>query len=329
MVGMKGWKILTRIAWEVEAQPDRNAACGFAMQLGPFIPAVEARLSFRKLGASFGGRRASTKLIHMNRELAGKRTILTGATGGIGRATAEALVRAGARVALAARNTDRLDELAKSLRAAGGEVVVVPTDVTRAEDRKRLVETVVAEFGGLDLLVNNAGIGSWGHFSTSTEDIARRVMEVNFFAPIELTRLAMPHLTDGNDSCIVNVTSMCGRKGMPAWSEYSASKFALVGMSEGWRTEFARFDVEVLTIVPGMTDSGFRENWIRTEGKADLRFEKGMTPADVAAGILKAIQTNKTETVLGSEARRLLRFNRYFPRLTNWLIARKVKKLYS
>lgn len=261
----------------------------------------------------------------MSRELTGKRILLTGASGGIGSATAEALAAAGTRLVLASRNDAALRALASKLPDA----LAVPTDLTQADQRERLVEAAVHGLGGLDILVNNAGIGSWGHFSTSTEDIVRRVMEVNFFAPIELTRLAMPHLTNGNEPCVVNVTSMCGRKGMPAWPEYSASKFALVGMSEAWRGEFARFDVDVLTIVPGMTDSGFRENWIRTDGKADLKFEAGMTPADVAAGIVKAIRKNKTETVLGSEAKRLLRFNKWFPRLTNRLIARKVKRLYS
>jgi NAD(P)-dependent dehydrogenase (short-subunit alcohol dehydrogenase family) len=261
----------------------------------------------------------------MTRDLAGKRVILTGATGGIGRATAEALIAAAAKVALAAR---KADDLAKLAARFPGQAIAVPADITCDDQRKKLVETAVTAFGGLDILVNNAGIGSWGHFATSTEDIVRRVMEVNFFGPIELTRMAIPHLENGNQPCVVNVTSMCGRKGMPAWPEYSASKFALVGMSEAWRGEFARFGVDVLTIVPGMTDSGFRENWIRVDGKADLRFEQGMRPADVAAGIVTAIRTNKTETVLGSEARRLLRFNKFFPRLTNWLIARRVKKLY-
>ena len=195
----------------------------------------------------------------MNRDLSGKRAILTGASGGIGRAVAAALVKAGARVALASRSTDEARRSSRRTRKAGGDVIAVPTDITKPDDRQRLVDTAASAFGGLDLLVNNAGVGSWGHFADSTEDICRTVMEVNFFGPIELTRLAMPHLTRGNQPRVVNVTSMCGRKGMPAWPEYSASKFALVGMSEAWRREFARFDVDVLTIVPGMTNSGFRE----------------------------------------------------------------------
>jgi short-subunit dehydrogenase len=264
----------------------------------------------------------------MRRELTGKRAILTGASGGIGRATAAALVKAGVRVALAGRNAEKLNELAANLRAAGGEAVAIPADLTKPDDRQHLVESALAAFGGLDLLVNNAGVGSWGHFADSTEAICREVMEVNFFAPIELTRLAVPHLMRGNEPAVVNVTSMCGRKGMPAWPEYSASKFALVGMSEAWRGEFARFGVDVLTVVPGMTNSGFQNNWLRTDGKADLHFEEGMTPEYLAAKVIDAIRANRTETVCGSEARRLLRFNRYFPRLTNWLIARKVKRLY-
>jgi short-subunit dehydrogenase len=265
----------------------------------------------------------------MTRTLTGKRAILTGASGGIGRALAAALVKAGARVALASRNAAALESLAGELRAAGGEAIVVPTDVTRGEDRSRIVETTVARFGGVDLLINNAGIGSWGHFATSTPEIMRQVMEVNFFAPVELTRIAMPHLTRGNQSAVVNIASMCGRKGMPAWSEYSASKCALVGMSEALRGEFARFDVDVITVVPGLTNSGFEKNWLRSDGRANLRFETGMSPEYLAAKIVDAIRANLREVVFGDEARTLLRFNRFFPRLTNRLIAKKVKKLYG
>ncbi|MFO0826368.1 MAG: SDR family oxidoreductase [Gemmataceae bacterium] len=265
----------------------------------------------------------------MQRELKGKRAILTGASGGIGRAIAECLVKAGTWLALAARNEEGLNALAESLRTLGGDVLVVPTDITKSEERQRLVNMAVEKFGGLDMLVNNAGIGSHGHFSTSTPEIMRQIMEVNFFSPIELTRLAMPHLMQGQQPVVVNVTSMCGRKGMPAWPEYSASKFALVGMSEAWRGEFTRFGVDVVTLVPGLTDSGFRDHMLRADGRVEIRFDQGMTPAELAAGIVEAIRKNRREVVFGSEAKRLLRFNKFFPRLTNWLIARKVTKAYA
>ncbi len=265
----------------------------------------------------------------MTRILQGKRAILTGASGGIGQALTQELVDAGARLVLASRNTDKLDALAADLREKATHLIIVPTDITSPEDRNRLIDTAVATLGGIDLLINNAGIGSWGHFANSTEDICRTVMEVNFFAPVELTRLAMPYLSNGNQPSVVNVTSMCGRKGMPAWPEYSASKFALVGISEAWRAEFARFDVDVITIVPGMTNSGFQDRWLRKDGRAKLNFDEGMSPRFLAKKIIEAIKKNRSEVIVGSEAKRMLLFNRFFPRLTDWLIARKVKSLYK
>jgi short-subunit dehydrogenase len=265
----------------------------------------------------------------MSRDLKGKRAIVTGASGAIGRALALELAKAGARVALAARSADKLDALAAELKAGGADALAVPTDVTNPEHRKNLVDSAVRAFGGLDLLVNNAGVGSWGHFADSTEAINRTVMEVNFFAPVELTRLAMPHLTEGNQPAVVNVTSRCGRKGLPAWPEYSASKFALIAMCEAWRCEFARFGVDVVTVVPGRTVGGFEKNLLRRDGRANLDFHKGMTPEYLAEHVVRAIRRNKRELVIGSEAVWLLRFNKFFPRLTDWLIARKVKKLYA
>src|SRR5262249_11486949 len=99
----------------------------------------------------------------MRRELTGKRAILTGASGGIGRAIAAELAKAGVRVAVASRSAGKLNELVASLNATGGELLAVPTDVTKPDDRQNLVEAAVTAFGGLDLLINNAGVGSWGH----------------------------------------------------------------------------------------------------------------------------------------------------------------------
>src|ERR1700722_17556602 len=155
----------------------------------------------------------------MVRQLRGKRAILTGASGGIGRATALALSKEGVRLVLASRNAPALNDQVELLKKVGSDAIAIPTDVTKPNERKRLGEEAVQAFGGLDLLVNNAGVGSWGHFSSSTPEIMRMVMEVIFFGPIELTRLALPHLMKGNEPAVVNVTSMCGRKGMPAWPE--------------------------------------------------------------------------------------------------------------
>jgi short-subunit dehydrogenase len=215
------------------------------------------------------------------------------------------------------------------LRAGGAEALAVPADVACDADRRRLMATAVEHLGGLDILINNAGVGSFGHFAESSEAVLRRIMEVNFFAPAELIRLAIPHLQQGVRPAIVNVASMCGRRGIPAWPEYSASKFALCGLTEALRAEMVRFDIDVLLIVPGLTHTGMMTHLLRNEGRMKIQRHKGMTPDEVAAGILRALEKNRTETVLGWEARWILRVNRFLPRLVDRLMARRVKQLYA
>jgi short-subunit dehydrogenase len=271
----------------------------------------------------------------MTRELNGRRILITGASSGIGKALAQQLAPLGAKLILAARSEDKLHELAASLPSpsgsgAGGEgALVVAADVTKEEDRQRLLDRAVQELGGLDVLVNNAGIASWAHFADSTEEILRQIMEVNFFAPAELIRKAIPILVNGVQPAVVNVASMCGRRAMPAWSEYSASKYALCGLTEALRGELARFDIDILLIIPGLTKSEFSQHFLKSEGRAKIEYDKGMPPEVVAAAIVKALVKNKTETWIGRDTQWMLRVNRWLPRLVDYLLARRVRKLYE
>src|SRR3954468_24442614 len=130
----------------------------------------------------------------MKREIRGRRILITGGSGGIGRCLAEQAARAGARLALVARSPDRLQEFAAPLRSRGAETHAIPADITNEADRERLLEAARERLGGLDVLVNHAGIAAWGHFATSDENVLRQIMEVNFFAPVELIRKAAPIL---------------------------------------------------------------------------------------------------------------------------------------
>jgi short-subunit dehydrogenase len=265
----------------------------------------------------------------MSRNLQGRRILITGASSGIGRALAQQLAAAGARLVLAARSDDRLRQLAAELGRPTDDLLVVPTDVTREEDRRHVLDAAVAHFGGLDVLVNNAGVASWAHFADSTEAILRQVMEVNFFAPAELMRRAIPILVNGDQPAIVNVASMCGRRAMPAWPEYSASKYALCGLTEALRGELARFDIDILLMVPGLTRSDLSQHFLRSQGRAKIEFDRGMPPNQVAGRIVGSLKKNRTETVIGRDARWMLLVNRFFPRLVDYLLARKVRKLYA
>lgn len=265
----------------------------------------------------------------MKRDLQGRRILITGASRGIGRCLAEQAARVGARVAMVARSADKLEGLTRTLAEAGGDALPLPADITSPEDRQRILLAVAERLGGLDVLVNNAGVASWGHFAGSSEAVLRQVMEVNFFAAAELIRLAIPVLVNGRQPAIVNVSSLCGRRGMPAWPEHSASKFALCGLTEALRGEMARFDIDVLLVLPGLTRSDLASHLLRNEGRAQLNFDVATPPELVAQRILGALRQNRTETVVGRDARWMLRVNKFFPRLVDWLIARHVRKLYA
>jgi short-subunit dehydrogenase len=265
----------------------------------------------------------------MVRDLDGLRLLITGASSGIGRCLAEQAARAGCRVAVVARSAGPLDAVVAELARDGHDAMAVAADVTDAADRQRLLSTVTDRFGGLDVLINNAGVGSWGHFAGGNEAILRQVMEVNFFAAAELIRSAVPILANGRSPAVINIASMCGRRGMPAWSEYSASKFALCGLTEALRAELARFDIDVLLVVPGLTRSDLARHLLRNDGRYPIPYEKGMPPETVASCALESLRRNRTETVVGSDARWMLRINRFLPRLLDRLLARRVRQLYA
>ncbi|MFM7110462.1 MAG: SDR family NAD(P)-dependent oxidoreductase, partial [Planctomycetota bacterium] len=187
----------------------------------------------------------------MRRDLVGWRVIITGASRGIGRELAIQAAASGARVLATGRDESALASLSADAAAAGDECLHLSGDITNPEFRERLVGHAEHAMGGLDGLVNNAGIGTWNHVGAGDEATFRSIMETNFFAPVELVRSALPLLRLGNRPAILNVASRCGRCALPSWTEYSASKAALVGISESMRAEFARFDIDVLLALPG------------------------------------------------------------------------------
>jgi len=266
----------------------------------------------------------------MSRDLHGRRFLITGASRGIGRSVAEQLANFGTKLALVARSGDALTALAGKLTTNGASVFPLPADVTDAAQRETIVRDAVGKMGGLDVLVNVAGVASFGHFDTSSEAVLRTIMEVNFFAPAELMRLAAPHLMQGRQPAVVNVASICGRRGLPAWPEHSASKYALVGLCEALRGEFARFDIDVLVVLPGLVKSDdLGRHLLRNEGRMKMNFEGAQPPDEVATAVIRALHRNRAETPVGWQARWLSRANRWMPRFVDRMMAQKVRQLYS
>jgi short-subunit dehydrogenase len=262
------------------------------------------------------------------RSIAGSRVLITGASQGIGRSLAEAAARKGAKVLAAARSASLLAELAQQVRGQGGTLETVNADVTSPEDRERMVEAAVLHFGGLDILVNNAGIGATGHFAEVSPERLRKIMEVNFFGLTETTRALLPLLKKGNRPAIVNISSIAGKRGIPARSEYSASKFAVQGFSEALRAELAKDGIDVLVICPGLTQTNFSKNMLEQKARVPLDHMRGMTSEQVALATLRSIERGRNELCLTFQGRLLVWFCRFFPRLADRIAARKVRSLF-
>ena len=190
--------------------------------------------------------------------------IVTGASSGIGAATARRLIQAGAKVVVSARRPDRLDALARELDPSGAAILAVAGDITSAADRQKLVDATLAKFGRIDALVNNAGYGTRGPVEMVPVDAIRRNYETNVFSLIALTQLVLPHLRAQGSGCIVNIGSVAGRIARPLSSIYDSTKHALEAITDGLRGELKPFGVRVTLIRPGFILTEF----IEAAGKA-------------------------------------------------------------
>lgn len=254
------------------------------------------------------------------RAISGLRTIVTGATSGIGRALVIELIRRGAKVVAMGRRADRLQSLAAEV-AAPDRYRSIAGDVTRREDRSAALELAKREFGGLDCLVNNAGIGALGPFDSTDESRLRHVMEVNFFAPSEFIREALPLLKVGHQPIFVNIGSVLGHRAMPDKSEYCASKFALHGFSDALRAELAPQGIDVLLVSPSTTASEFFDAAAGQATKPHGRF--GAMPAEtVARHAVAAIAAGRHEIILSLGGQLLVWLDRLCSPLADWLVAR-------
>lgn len=228
------------------------------------------------------------------REIAGQRIVLTGASEGIGRALALALAAKRARLVLAARDASRLESLARECRAAGGEAFAVPTDVANAQDCEWLVAEAMKSLGGIDVVIHNAGITMWSRFDALADlEVFERVMEVNYFAPVRLTALTLPHLKTSK-GLIVAVASLAGLTGVPERSGYSASKHAMIGFFDSLRIELAGSGVDVSVVAPDFVVTEIHKRAIGPDGQplgeSPMRQSKIMTAGDCALGIVRAIE---------------------------------------
>lgn len=258
----------------------------------------------------------------MVERIKGRVAIVTGASRGIGEHVARQLHSAGASVALAARDTERLDALASEL---GERTVAVVCDVTKRDEITAMVERTIEAFGRVEILVNNAGIGLSGCVAdVGLEDLVR-VFDVNVFGAVACIQAVVPHMRRQRYGHIVNVSSILGKVSVPQTAGYAASKHALQAISDGLRVEEALHGIAVTSVCPGSTDTEFRDNEL-TSGSMLLaqRPRYNMMTAERAAELtVRAIRRRTREVILTPFARLLNLVSGLAPSALDQVLVRK------
>ena len=252
--------------------------------------------------------------------------IVTGASSGIGLASATRFVSLGAKVVLAARSLDKLEKVAEEINKKFNSqqpianVLCVKTDVTKEEDCKNLIEQTVNHFGKIDILVNNAGISMRAVFKDMDLKVMKSLMDTNFWGTVYCTKYALPYLLESKGS-VVGVISTAGYVGLPARTGYSASKFAVRGFLETLRIEHLYDDLHVMIFAPGFTASNIRNVALSADGTPQgetPRNENKMMSAERVARIMaRGIFRRKTHMVLTPMGKAALFASRQLPRVTD------------
>jgi short-subunit dehydrogenase len=216
-------------------------------------------------------------------DIAGRTAIITGASSGIGQAVAAEFAGRGANVVLAARSRGKLDGLASELVQLPGRALVVPTDVTESLDVEALVRRAAEEFGSVDILINNAGVGLFAPIADGNVENARYLFEVNFWGALHCIQTATPYMLEQGTGHIVNVSSVAGHISPPYMGMYAATKHALAAVSDALRIELGGTGVGVSTIFPGLTDTSFTENMLQEVEAPQIPPIARFVSADVVA----------------------------------------------
>ena len=263
----------------------------------------------------------------MSPHFQGKVVIVTGASSGIGLETALAFAREGARVVLAARHEEKLREVAEAHPGLRERFLIVPTDVTKEEAVRRLVDTTVSTFGVVDILVNNAGIGMRAPVADMPVNDVRVLMEVNFYGPLRCIQAVLPHMRRQNAGQIVNVGSVLSMVVTPRNSAYCASKFALLALSDALRMELHGTGIEVISVFPAYTDTPFFDHMCRYGGPVRQSPFKGQHPATVARAILRGCARHKRQVVLTASGRLGMWLRRFAPRLLDFAVRQTAQRV--
>ncbi|MCP9769545.1 SDR family oxidoreductase [Lacihabitans sp. LS3-19] len=263
-------------------------------------------------------------------ELKNKIVWITGASSGIGEATAYVMAKEGSKLVLSARRKDELEKVKQNCGLPDGDVLVLPLDVEDFEKIKEATQSVIAKFGKIDLLFNNAGISQRGDVLTTSMEVYQRIININFLGVIALTKAVLPYMINQNSGHIVVTSSVSGKLGTPLRSGYSATKHALHGFFDSLRAEVYRNNIQVTLVCPGYINTNISLNALSSDGskhgKMDTNQQNGV-PADICAQkIVAGIRNNKSEIYIGGKEVLGVYLKRFFPKILEKIVLKQAPK---
>ena len=260
--------------------------------------------------------------ISMRKFLNDKVIVVTGASSGIGEAMAREYAKMGAKVVMGARREEELQRIAAEIEAAGGKVAYAACDVVKEEECEHLINTAIEAFGGIDIMICNAGLSMRALFDDCDLKVLHRLMDVNFWGTVNCTKYALPWLQKSHGS-LVGISSVAGIHGLPGRTGYSASKYAMTGFLDTIRIENLKKGVHVMTACPGFTASNVRFSALTADGtqqgETPRNEAKMMTPEEVAHIVAKGIRRRKRLCLMEWEGRATHLLKKFFPSLVDRL----------
>jgi len=252
---------------------------------------------------------------------------ITGASSGIGEAMAQAFANEGAILVLSSRRIEELNRVKDNLKVSEENSLILPLDLANTTNIDDLTQRVISRFGRIDILVNNGGVSQRSLVKDTPIEIDRKIMEVNFFGTIALTKSVLAHMLKQKSGNIVVVSSISGKFGFYFRSAYSASKHALHGFFESLRMEIFNDNVKVLIVCPGKIKTNISVNALNSDGtkhnKMDESTERGISSEECAKEILQAIEKNEEEIFIGRKELRAIWVKRFFPKLFSKMIRKQ------
>lgn len=257
------------------------------------------------------------------RTVAGKVIIITGASSGIGYATAVALAKEQPQLVLVARRENRLTELQEHVRRLGGRAHVLSLDLRRKENVEKMIRATHEQFGRIDVLINNAAFGFLGTVENTPEPVVREIFDLNFQAPLLASQLVIPIMRAQGGGHIINISSVAGKRGLPLTGIYCATKFALQAITESLRVELKDSNIDVSIINPAATQTEFGEHVRHGDIQKHFRPIGHVQPAElVAAAIVACIKRPKLEVYPYPRGRFVAWANAIAPSLLDRVIVR-------